>query len=85
MSEFTPGPWHTVNNSRGVRSATRSICTLTPTTRLENVATVQANARLIAAAPELYEALCEALEIIRSVNAPPAWKIQAAIDKVEGK
>lgn len=49
----------------------------------------EANARLIAAAPEMYEALCEVIEFLRDpdIPFPPALhdKITNALHKAEGK
>ena len=57
MSEkFTPGPWH-VNYSdfSQVKAANGAI--VAACNRLSHLVNLQANANLIAAAPELYEAL----------------------------
>lgn len=47
MSEFTPGPWHVGYHKNQVRAANGDVIDLAD----------EANARLIAASPQLYEAL----------------------------
>lgn len=81
MSEikFTPGPWKStfgIGKKRGVRSRAGFICFLTDVNhysgqdeRYENeLIEWKANADLIAAAPEMYEALEAAMKIL------PLWQ-----------
>ena len=59
MADFTPGPWTYHKNEDGSATVTM------PHEHIEKpCATCQANARLIAAAPELYEALQELIETV---------------------
>lgn len=60
MTKHTPGPWHVVEgkltkSALEVHANSRAICELW---RRGNAKTELANARLIAAAPEMLEALC---------------------------
>lgn len=91
-TEFTPGPWHLVRPA-GVRSATAAICKVF-FFRPKKDAECQANARLITAAPDLYEELVEAVNIIRVFHGELGWeiyeqkspemqRIKAALAKVE--
>lgn len=101
MSKHTPGPWRVTEmcgqatsprdgyfvslvDSLGVRSdiATVRRC---PTI---NAGEVAANARLIAAAPELYEALKELVSTIDALGTQGGNKMErarAAIAKAEGR
>ena len=97
MSEHTPGPW-AVNPFRTTVDACDDegplpICKLLWPTNRRSEDETEANARLIAAAPELLEALQELMD---EQNGPPlirdapAWeaamsKARAAIAKVEGR
>ena len=84
MSKHTPGPWkvnyakfNEVKTSDGARVATCS--------NLNGLVNLQANARLIAAAPELLDALIECLECEFAVTDKSAIaKAQAAIAKATG-
>ncbi len=71
MSKYTPGPWYTAPNDEslvmgpnsnviGQRVAEAHICATIPR------ATMEANARLIAAAPTLLEAAEDALSMLRT-------------------
>ncbi|HQM23862.1 MAG TPA: hypothetical protein PK572_09580 [Kiritimatiellia bacterium] len=94
MSKHTPGPWEI------------SGCTIIPGTLYvyskkgeylakvlhENDKKCQANARLIAAAPRMYELLDEARKIVRDM--PPDWNyqwdtlamaIKNIMDKIDGQ
>ncbi len=98
VSEFTKGPWR-VGMSNGYPANTvcdsddGSICTVygiplhTHTSDVIDPRWVNemANAHLIAAAPELYEALLEAIEQLERnfIVVPEAWT--KAIAKAEGK
>lgn len=86
MSAHTPGPWtarkHTDTKGWTV-SAGNSIASVKPRPEAE------ANARLIAAAPELLEALKEIREAccsgMGSLPAADIKRAQAAIEKAEGR
>ena len=86
MARHTPGPWHVAGNYRGwrtVQDAAGDIVTFAQQKPHEE--TMQADLRLIAAAPDLYAALADL------VNAPNAkqnamWdRARAALAKAEGK
>jgi len=69
MSKHTPGPWKVVEGRSGDSIevfAEKSICEMWR--RRDDSATVRANARLIAAAPTLLEALKRALGEIDSMK-----------------
>jgi hypothetical protein len=61
---FTPGPWEPRGLSVYADQRVASVGFVARASREEDVAESQANARLIAAAPELYEALSEWLEAV---------------------
>lgn len=68
-AKHTPGPWTYQENSDAythiVRGPTNSlICQLAQSTHVE----IEANARLIAAAPELLEALIKADQLFRDIG-----------------
>ena len=84
MSEFTPGPWEVFNEGLGSYKVSKCDAWLgssTVRTKEENLA----NANLIAAAPELYEAL----ERIKStgvfVGAIAQEMMDAALKKARGE
>lgn len=94
-TKHTPGPWRLMNSSKagflnvytthqtGELEATDFICEIGPGAR--NEGEINANARLIAAAPELLEA-CKAvsrLDYLQEHNALAA-QVKAAIQKAEG-
>ena len=88
---FTPGPWET---SRDAVPEGYTQVTIYAEADGERVATAfrtEANARLIAAAPTLYEALREALEALddpdttRQEQYDAADSARAALAKAEGK
>jgi hypothetical protein len=58
MNKFTPGPWHRIDGDRNVYSASGAICK-NPVILCGGSAARnwEANARLIASAPDLLEAL----------------------------
>lgn len=62
ISKPTPGPWHVINYNAGAKSVGQSggaqttVCDLNPAAYFEGDE-LEANARLIAAAPELLTAL----------------------------
>ena len=76
--ENTPGPWHVTRNNTGVRSVDAPVCRVWMLRNGQGIA----NARLIAAAPELLEALKDALEHIPTTLRGRAL---AAIAKAEGR
>lgn len=95
MSELkaTPGPWHVVHNGAyreinlGDCECSPSIAQVCPSQFLENGDNEEANAHLIAAAPELYEALLLAkswLEGWASADAELAT-IEEALAKARGE
>ena len=88
MSKHTPGPWQTTK--AGYRcgdlvlpvSDARSICQVS-TAHAEH----EANARLIAAAPELLAALKRAINACET-SKPPKWELdsyRAIVAKAEGR
>lgn len=96
MEKHTPGPWHirTINAFVGVGSKDRPIATIDnkyPYNNANLVDETKANAKLIAAAPDLLEALKTAVDLLNqhdqletqyeqeSIN-----QITDAIDKAEG-
>jgi len=93
MSKHTPGPWFVKNNYNRF-SVTRDekrifiIANLSPGIGEENLS----NARLIAAAPRMYELLDEARKIVRDM--PPDWNykwdtmamaIKNLLDEIDGQ
>lgn len=71
--KHTPGPWHADSNDQ-VRSATGVViarCERRERHEYMDGREQSANARLIAATPELYEALREAREYV--AGAAPTW------------
>lgn len=90
MAQFTPGPWRVQKPKHmawtGVTGAfeimadregrePRLICEFPwSSPRLETAKEGEANARLIAAAPELYEALTALREVVREYILPVAQK-----------
>jgi hypothetical protein len=93
MSKHTPGPWvvdkapSTLGgNGFTVRAGGAIICTAFPgasTDRIEPVA--ELNARLIAAAPDLLEALRPLTEGVYWITDAQVKAARAAIAKAEGK
>lgn len=91
QAQHTPGPWHNLQgfNKEGLfvcEEIEPNICEMTSSRSIEET---QANARLIAAAPELLEALKGMLEWSRRVTVSnpgmePAKALQA-IAKAEGR
>jgi hypothetical protein len=60
VSGHTPGPWHATPSPKGghnIYDADNNVPAIARTYRIADDATVEANARLIAAAPDLLEAL----------------------------
>jgi hypothetical protein len=96
QSAFTPGPWH-VSALDGRTCGPSRLLVLSGTTvpQLQAVAIVtlrtgetDANARLIAAAPDLLAALKDLYPLVEDCWDGPAWTclriIEAAIAKAEG-
>ena len=91
--KHTPGPWEISGlNGRyimGPQYYNRLNHPVTPTVAIvkERIGQTEANARLIAAAPELLEASKEALRMVR--NCPGNWEngvkemLESAINKAE--
>lgn len=103
MSKHTPGPWHvdpeypTSVQGRDAGPGTPMICEMFTSSQFVSPAEQRANARLIAAAPELLSVLIQAVESSGfSLSGPtdsraaehnePAWvcNARAAIAKAEG-
>jgi hypothetical protein len=92
MSKHTPGPWHVSEEWDGTSikaghfhvTHTIQSCGFHPDE--EDKAVTQANARLIAAAPDLLEMLVEAANFIQpySVGQNLLERIDAAIAKAKG-
>ena len=92
MSKFTPGPWR--NGKEADDALTRSIyspdnleiCFLSASNPLEFRGEQEANARLIAAAPNLLEACKEVLNMPPQFNIPCDLvnKLGQVIAKAEG-
>ena len=86
MSAHTPSPWSFVQSGTGdfpiwtVRIGTRGLITLPATAGME---TMDADARLIAAAPELLEALQDLCDTLGECGMTE--KARAAIAKAEGE
>jgi hypothetical protein len=102
MSEHTPGPWEIsygkIRPARPIEGYTLGyapICIVRGDKRLHGNGVREANARLIAAAPELLEALKDLEEYVSNniiceptgidVNGECFIKARAAIAKAEGK
>lgn len=72
MPKFTPGPWEVskVYGQQGLIVALGGEAIASVTGYYTRAGQTEGNARLIAAAPELYEALCELLEWGREHTSP---------------
>jgi hypothetical protein len=79
VSEHTPGPWHVGQYNGVYDERDRSVLSLEPKEEAE------ANARLIAAAPELLEACRAAIAIPGKPVAEILPMIEAAIAKADAK
>lgn len=93
MTQHTPGPWKNVNGiifgadgySLGERHYLAQPIGAGKTQR-RDTKEIEANARLIAAAPELLEAALEVIAVIRNPEAQPTVdKLRAAIRKAKGE
>lgn len=77
--KFTPGPWHAVHLEVRAKDARETIvCQVTGA--MSNPATV-ADARLIAAAPELYEALRDIAKLKLANHMGPHDMVLRAVDR----
>jgi hypothetical protein len=96
MSGFTPGPWVAISDAGTYEvDADAGVLGCQPICRMGNVFTAKAaNARLIAAAPDLYKALDETLGEMKALMAkwPPytggqniADRADAALRKARGE
>ena len=92
MSKHTPGPWTVCEHSwsrTGIYSASHPIAALdiyeeaTEETQEDWERVMSANAHLIAAAPDLLEAL---QSVMKMMNSPGEWhqEVRAAIAKATG-
>ena len=85
MIEFTPGPW---KRAGGHISTERGTIAQVPSVRDEGVFDWLANARLIAAAPDLLEAakaLHDAFEYWENQDDPVLVDVRKALAKAEGR
>lgn len=95
MSQYTPGPWEVEGpNSTQLRVRAHLRFNVAKIRRLDSLSETEANARLIAAAPELLSILKEIVDFIDGEGpASMEWKAitercaaaRAAIAKVESK
>ena len=80
----TPGPWHEYQSEKVTHKFIASKCGESIAKHVPNV-----NARLIAAAPEMYEVLSELLETLelsKDYGFDDEYeKVRAILDKVEGE
>lgn len=85
MSKHTKGPWkqHLVDETVIIDSRREQIAQACGDYPL-NAVEIEANARLIAAAPDLLEALKHAVHWHDQLNAKDIAKMEAAIAKAEG-
>ena len=89
MSKHTPGKWETVPKGHALTgvifAGVEYICTLDESERVPvGSPEYMANARLIAAAPEMYELLKEAKEANLLTSFIPWDRIAELIAKIEG-
>ena len=88
MSAHTLGPWEFVGNSLVGQKIDDKPIWLRPVILRSEVGVRQSDARLIANAPELLEALQMALESLDKTDIPIEWDcratVRAAIAKVTG-
>ena len=95
MNKPTPGPWFT--SGRAERPSESGVSIMAKVSGEEvavaecwvrggiSLEAAQASSRLIAAAPELLEALKLVLDLIPRAHGPTVQKARAAIAKAEGK
>ena len=89
MSKFTKGPWKLRGNNIGVSdvSETQSygmLINIASVDEFDLASDWQANANLIAAAPDMYEALEELLGFIE-LECDAIWNARKALDKANGQ
>lgn len=85
MNAHTPGPWTVKSTFVGPLAVCTDERTIAEVGH-ESFVTAEANAHLIAASPELLEALKEANnELVLRRDSPLRARIDAAIAKAEGK
>lgn len=93
-AQHTPGPWFadTENCGGGMSIKTADGTSIGHTAAVRDPSYTEirtpeaiANARLIAAAPDLLAACKEALELLSHVGGPTCGKLKAAIAKAEGQ
>ncbi len=95
MTNFTPGPWETNDLGKGNAVIVQPVDTsLPPICFVDRQPNVFDNANLIAAAPEMYEALNDAQEELRLIRMKDTnavydptvrIRIEIALAKAEGK
>ena len=89
MNKHTPGPWNRIKGDRNVYSAAGTVCKTPAILGGGSAATNwEANARLIAAAPDLLEALEYCLDCLGDEFALPAdcqSTARAAIARARGE
>ena len=85
MKDYTQGPW-LVNESKFTEVLTQDRLLVATCNRIENPSTLYANAKLIAAAPELLQSLKDCLEMDIHARVCKPWreKAQAAVAKAIG-
>ena len=88
-SKFTPGPWVVVKHERfpfqrEVKAEDGYICDMEGLSD-DDMPTVAANANLIAAAPEIYEALKNLCNGSTAIRADDWDRAEAALAKAEGR
>jgi hypothetical protein len=87
-TKHTPGPWHFIDVSpaNSSRKAVSYLCNKTPHLHAVVEGLSDADARLIAAAPDLLAALIEATEILRRFGGIPGdpFKYDKLIAKATG-
>lgn len=84
MSAHTPGPWQQVFFSDGINICVdrdgmtgETVAQVFPMSSAENGVETDANARLIAAAPEMLEALCETTRLLEWFAGHDARAVEA--------
>lgn len=80
----TKGPWIQSKNKLYIDSPTGKRIAITIDYELENIGEAKANARLIAAAPELLETLDGALQFIELVGMKVPEELKRVVAKAKG-
>ena len=86
MTKHTPGPWKVYHwNTSDVLGKNESPFILKTSREVDLLAECHANARMMEAAPELYQAL---MKVMRNINHPKGWDpihptCQAAVKDAE--